>query len=184
MAGRWQQVASRVVFENPWIVVHDDEVVRPDGSPGTYGVVEVRAPAVFVVAVTEADEVVLVRCDRYTTGTGWEVPAGGAETGDLVEDARRELGEEAGLVAATWRDLGPVTSLNGICRAPGRVFLATDLAPAPEAVEQAVEGIDAVRRVPWADVLAMVARGEITDGETLAALMLALVALGRVAPGA
>lgn len=178
--GRWRQVSTRVAYENPWITVHDDEVLRPDGTPGTYGVVELRSPAVFVVAVTADDEVVLVRCDRYTTGAGWEVPAGGAESGDLEADARRELGEEAGLAARTWRDLGPVTSLNGVCRAPGRVFLATDLHPAPDATEQEVEGIEEVRRVPWPELLAMVSRGEVADGETLAALMLALVALGRV----
>ncbi|WP_447646813.1 NUDIX domain-containing protein [Nocardioides zeae] len=150
----------------------------------------VRSDAVFVVAVDGppgAEEVVLVRCDRYTTGEGWEVPAGGADGDDLLAGARRELAEEAGLRAGRWRDLGPVTSLNGICRAPGRVFLAQDLAPvAPDdgvgvADEQAVEGISEVRRVSWPALLEMLARGEVADGETLAALMLAAVALGRVA---
>lgn len=179
--GAWRRVDGRVAHENAWIVVHDDEVVRPDGSPGRYGVVEVRHPAVFVVALTSDDEVVLVRCDRYTTGEGWEVPAGGSDGDDLLDAARRELGEEAGLRAGRWTDLGPVTSLNGIARAHGRVFLAQDLAPAPDAVEQAVEGISEVRRVPWPELLGMLARGEVADGETLAALMLAAVALGRVA---
>ncbi|HEY1133307.1 MAG TPA: NUDIX hydrolase [Nocardioides sp.] len=187
--GGWQRLGGRVVHENPWIVVTQDEVLRPDGTPGEYGVVTLRSPAVFVVAVDGApgaEEVVLVRCDRYTTGEGWEVPAGGADGDDLLAGAQRELAEEAGLRAARWRDLGPVTSLNGVCRAPGRVFLAQDLAPAEAegaagtAGEQAVEGITAVRRVPWPDLVAMLGRGEIADGETLAALMLAGVALGRV----
>ncbi|MFW6776199.1 NUDIX domain-containing protein [Nocardioides sp. CPCC 205120] len=176
-------MSGRVVHENPWIVVTQDEVVRPDGTPGTYGVVELRSPAVIVVAITDDDEVVLVRCDRYTTGPGWEVPAGGADDDDPLTAARRELGEEAGLVAEHWRDLGPVTSLNGVCRAPGRVFLARGLRPAPERVEQAVEGISEVRAVPWAELLGMVAAGEVPDGETLAALLLAAVAEGRVAGG-
>ena len=37
-----------------------------------------------------------------------------------------------------------------------------------------------VRRVPWAELVAMIGRGEVTDNETLGALMLAVVALGRV----
>jgi len=64
----WSTVSSHVVYENPWIRVREDVVVRPDGEPGIYGVVEVRSPAVFVVAVTDADEVVMVMVDRYTTG--------------------------------------------------------------------------------------------------------------------
>lgn len=183
---RWQRTGGRVAFENPWIVVRDDEVLRPDGTPGVYGVVELRQPAVFVVAVTESTprgEVVLVRCDRYTTGPGWEIPAGGAESDALEDDARRELAEEAGLVAEEWRDIGPVTSLNGICRAPGRVYLASELHAVIDdtvdvAAESAAEGISEVRLVPWPELLAMVGANEITDGETLAALMLAAQALG------
>ena len=70
------------------------------------------------------------------------------------------------------------------------VYLATDLRPADGAPapsddadrsgEQVAEGISAVSRVPVAEALAMIRRGEITDGETVAALMLALLELGRV----
>ncbi|WNB87661.1 hypothetical protein [Cellulomonas sp. ATA003] len=54
-------------------------------------------------------------------------------------------------------------------------------AAAALAGEQAEEGITAVRRVPWSQVLGMVADGTITDGETVASLMYAAIALGRVA---
>ena len=50
----WPTVSSRPVYENPWIRVREDQVRRPDGGAGVYGVVEVRNPAVFVVAVTDA----------------------------------------------------------------------------------------------------------------------------------
>ncbi len=59
---------TRTAYENQWIRVREDQVVRPDGTDGLYGVVEVRQPAVFVVALTEADEVVLITVDRHTTG--------------------------------------------------------------------------------------------------------------------
>jgi 8-oxo-dGTP pyrophosphatase MutT (NUDIX family) len=168
------------VYENPWIRVREDEVLRPDGTPGIYGVVEVRSPAVFVVPVTGSGEVVLVTVDRYTTGrVGAEVPAGGSDGEDLLAAARRELREETGLAAATWRPLGAVDSLNGVAAAPGRVFLATDLTEVGGS-ETEVEGITAVRRVPWADLFAMIGRGEVTDNETLGALMLAVVALDLV----
>ena len=177
----WSTLASRVAYENPWIRVREDEVRRPDGTPGVYGVVEVRSPAVFVVAVTERDEILLVTLDRYTTGrSSVEVPAGGSDGEDLLVAAQRELREETGFAAREWRALGEVQSLNGVADAPGQVFLATGLEVVGGAETEA-EGIDAVRTVPVAEVLAMVARGEITDNESLGALLLGLVALGRVA---
>jgi hypothetical protein len=77
-----------------------------------------------------------------------------------------------------------MNALNGVCRAPEVVFLATGLEPAPgtgnDPAAAHEEGIRDVRRVPVADVLTLVADGTITDGETIAALMFALVARGRV----
>ena len=58
-------------------------------------------------------------------------------------------------------------------------YLATDLSEVG-GQEAAAEGITAVSRVPWAELVARVGRGEITDNETLGALMLAVVALGLV----
>ena len=48
----WNVTGSREVYANPWIRVVEDRVERPDGSPGIYGVVEMRRPSVFVVALT------------------------------------------------------------------------------------------------------------------------------------
>ncbi|QIM20459.1 NUDIX hydrolase [Phycicoccus sp. HDW14] len=175
----WPVSASRTVYANAWIEVVEDDVVRPDGTPGVYGVVRLRQPAVFVVALTDDDEVVLVTVERHTTGPSVEVPAGGSDGPDTLDGARRELAEETGLQAAHWREIGRMDALNGVCVAPEVVYLATGLSPAAGA-EQEVEGISDVRAVPWPEVLAMVSDGRIHDGETVAALMFAALALGRV----
>ena len=102
----------------------------PDGSEGVYGVVTVRHASVFVVAITDADEVVLVQLDRHTTGPGLEVPAGGTDGEQPLVAAQRELEEESGYRARQWREIGRMNALNGICRAPEVVFLATGLSRA------------------------------------------------------
>lgn len=176
----WQTLRSRVAYENPWIRVREDAVLRPDGQPGTYGVVEIRSPAVFVVPVTAAGEIVLVGVDRYAVGElSWEVPAGGTDGEDPLVAAGRELREETGLAATELIDLGAVQSLNGVADAPGRVVLATGLHTVGGA-EQETEGITGVNVVAVPALLAMIASNEITDNESLGALLLALVHLGRV----
>lgn len=180
----WPTASRRTVYENPWIVVTEDVVTRPDGSEGIYGVVEVRNVAVFIVAVTDVDEVVFVTIDRHTVGVTSEVPAGGTDGEDPLIAARRELLEETGLEATDWREIGRMTALNGISRAPEIVYLATGLSTAEgyEIATQAEEGIGAVEFVPWSETLRRVSAGEITDGETVAALMYAAIALGKLAP--
>lgn len=179
----WKTRASRTVYENPWIPVVEDDVIRPDGAPGIYGVVEMAHPAVFIVALTEADEVLLVTVDRHTVGASVEVPAGGTDGDEPLVAAQRELAEETGYEASDWREIGRMMALNGIARASEHVFLATGLMRAGH--EDAShdtrleEGISAVRAVPWAETMRMVRSGEIVDGETIAAIFHAALELGR-----
>ena len=175
----WRTRASRTVYENPWIHVREDDVTGPHGD-GIYGVVRMKNAAVFVVALDDEDRVVLVAVDRYTVGLSYVVPAGGSDGEDPLVAARRELREETGLDAAEWTALGRMNALNGIADAPEFVFLARGLTAAVDAsVSQLEEGIREITRVPFADALAMIRRGDISDGETIAALALAGIHLGR-----
>src|SRR5439155_7079061 len=97
--GPWQVLGSRQVYENAWIRVREDDVIRPDGQPGIYGVVEFQGLAVAIIALTEDEQVYLVGQYRYPTDTySWEVVEGTSEAGEEpLAAAKRELSEETGL---------------------------------------------------------------------------------------
>jgi 8-oxo-dGTP pyrophosphatase MutT (NUDIX family) len=167
----WRTTATREVYSNPWITVREDQVVRPDGSPGIYGVMS-TSRAVGVVAVTSAGAIVLVGQWRYTLGAySWEIVEGGSDDGEApLAAAKRELVEEAGYEAGSWSTLiGELALSNSVTDEVATVFLATDLtevARDPDPTE-----ILTVRHVDLDTALAAYDDGAITDAITVAALL-------------
>ncbi len=169
----WQTQSTRPVYENPWISVREDQVVRPNGSEGIYGVVSMRNRAVGVVPLHADGTITLVGQWRYTMEEySWEIPEGGCPEGELpIECARRELQEETGLLAATVEPLGGEVHLsNSVTDERGSLFVATGLTQS-EATPEETEQIE-VRRVPLAEAVEMVVSGKINDGLTVMALLL------------
>lgn len=179
MEGRFQRRSRRVAYENPWLTVWHDDVTRPDGSPGIYGVVHFRNVAVGVVALDGQDRIVLVGQHRYTLdGDAWEIPEGGVPMDeDPLDGAQRELKEETGVTAATWHELGRMDLSNSVTDERAVMFLATDLTLG-EADPDPTEALE-VRWVQFEDALAMVLDGRITDAISVAAIQ--RVALARLA---
>src|SRR3954468_23077292 len=92
-ANPWTTLSRRPIYENPWIAVREDQVIRPDGQPGIYGVVHYKNVAVGVLPVEEDGAVWLVGQYRYTLDRySWEIPEGGGPPGESPEAAaHREL---------------------------------------------------------------------------------------------
>src|SRR5262249_9403116 len=156
-----------------------DEVTRPDGNPGIYGVVHFRTAASGAVVLDEADRVLLVGQHRYTLDAySWEIPEGGvAPDEDPLDGIRREVREETGGEASDWRELGRYALSNSVTDEEGLLWLATGLTQglaAPDPTEEL-----AVRWVPFEEALAMTLDGRITDAISIMGLQrLALMRAG------
>jgi 8-oxo-dGTP pyrophosphatase MutT (NUDIX family) len=166
----WRTLSTREVYDNNWIKVREDDVIRPDGEHGIYGVVHYKHIAVGVLAV-EVDSIYLVGQYRYVLDRySWEIPEGGcSEAEDILSAAKRELEEETGLHAGKWELMGRAYLSNSVSDELAVWFLATELTQGerhPEGTEQIN-----VRRVPFDDALRMALAGEITDALSLLAIM-------------
>jgi 8-oxo-dGTP pyrophosphatase MutT (NUDIX family) len=128
--------------------------------------------------IDDQDRVALVGQHRYTfDAVSWEIPEGGSpHAEDSLEGARRELLEETGLTARSWREIGRYQLSNSISDEAAVVYVATDLEHGmaqPDGTEQ----LD-FRWLPFDEVVAMVDSGVITDA--LSVLPLQVLALERL----
>jgi 8-oxo-dGTP pyrophosphatase MutT (NUDIX family) len=168
-----KRVSSTEIYANPWLSVREDKIVRADGTPGIYSVVD--KPASVIVIPREGDRLFLVEQFRYAVGARrWEFPAGTAPDGqDLPPEqlAVRELAEETGLRAGALSQIGTVDVAPGFSSQRQAVFLAEHLVEGPTEREHEEQDMDA-RWWEVADVWIAVAAGEICDAQTLAALTL------------
>jgi 8-oxo-dGTP pyrophosphatase MutT (NUDIX family) len=167
----WTTVGRRLVYENPWIRVREDRVLRPDGQPGIYGVVEFKNRAVGVLPVEDNGHVWLVGQYRYPLQAySWEIPEGGSPPSETPEEtARRELREETGLVAERLELIATTHLSNSVCDEIGYVYRATGLTHGPDDPE-GTEELHA-KRVSWDEAWAMLRRGEITDSMSVIAIL-------------
>ena len=168
-SGPWTRHSRRVAYENPWITVWHDEVTRPDGAPGIYGVVHFANLAVGVLALDErTGSCSSASIATPSTPTRGRSPRAASRPASPLEGARRELREETGIEAATWRELARSHLSNSVSDELAVLFLATGLTPGV-ATPDGTEALE-VRWLPFDEVLAMTLDGRITDALTVMAV--------------
>jgi ADP-ribose pyrophosphatase len=170
---------AREIYKGRIVDLRLERVTLPNGTIVDLEVIRHRG-ASAVAAVDDQGRVSLIRQYRYAAGGYiWELPAGVLDSPDEPPEAcaARELREEAGLVAAELRRLGTIFTTPGFCDERIHLFLARGLSEEGHGHE-ADEVIAEIARVPLAEALAMIQRGEIVDGKTIAGLHLAAAALG------
>jgi 8-oxo-dGTP pyrophosphatase MutT (NUDIX family) len=179
-SGEWRTLASTLTHHGSYFDVRIDDVVRPDGSHGTYEHVVARG-GVTVLALDEQDRVVLTRQWIYPHGNRqWRLPSGGIDPGDRDPEAaaRRELAEETGLRAETWCPLGRVSGADSITNHVDHVFQATGLTRGADSREAGEADLE-VSRLPFAETLELVLSGRMPHAGSAYAV---LVAAARRAP--
>jgi len=170
--GPWTILDERLGYENPWMRVREFDVLRPDGSPGLYGVVEPRNLAIGVLPVFEDGSTVLVGQHRFALDAySWELPEGGGPADvDPLISAQRELAEETGCTAAHWAPLLDFDVSNSITKERALCFVAWGLSEgAPDRESSEADMI--TRRLPLREAIAMAMSGEIRDSLTVIMLL-------------
>jgi ADP-ribose pyrophosphatase len=171
-------VESRVLHRGRYLTFRIDTVEFADGSRATREIAG-HPGAVAILALDEQDQVLLVRQWRVPAGQALlEIPAGTLDVADdgSIEDpglaAPRELEEETGMRAGSWRLLARFYTAPGFTSELMHLYLATDLRPAdgkrlgPDKDENL-----RLERLPWRDALAAAERGEIIDAKSLVGLL-------------
>jgi ADP-ribose diphosphatase len=159
--GPWRILERNEVYRDPWITLTRDEVIRPDGAPGSHCIVQLRH-GVSVLAVDDTRMAYLTEEFHYAVGrVTIEAVSGGIDDGEEpARAARRELQEELGITAGHWIDLGTCDPFTSVVTSPTRLFLARDLSFGPVAQD----GTESVRTraIPFDEVVQMVHDGRIT----------------------
>jgi ADP-ribose pyrophosphatase len=159
-----------LVFDGQLLKVYRDTVRLPDGTRGTREYI--RHPgAVAMVALFEDETVLLERQYRYPGRREFiEIPAGKLEPGEPhLETAKRELLEETGYVAAEWTHLGVIHTSIGYADETIELFLAKGLQYQAARLD-AGEFLE-VLRIPFAEAIAMIRDGRITDSKSVIGLL-------------
>jgi ADP-ribose pyrophosphatase len=167
----WQTLSVREVYDNPWIRVTAENVIKPSGNPGVYGKVSFKNLACGIIPLADNGDTWLVGQYRYTLDVySWEIPMGGVpRSHGLLAGAQRELKEETGLAAARWELLLECHVSNSITDEVGVVYVAQELTEGEPEFDD-TEDLQ-VQRLPFSDALKMAVSGDITDLLSVAGLL-------------
>jgi 8-oxo-dGTP pyrophosphatase MutT (NUDIX family) len=168
-----KKIASRIVYENKWMKVREDDTELPSGQKGIYGVVEKPDFALIIPLVD--GHFFLVHQYRYPVENYfWEFPQGSYEDNPNIkpeELAVKELEEETGLVAKRIKQIGHLYEAYGFSNQGFHIFLAEEFTQGNQQLEISEQGLR-VEKFSIKDFEKMIQKGEIKDGPSVSAYAL------------
>jgi ADP-ribose pyrophosphatase len=175
-----QVVGTEIIHRGRYMEFRVDTIERADGTRGTRDVVG-HPGAVAVLALDPEGRLLLVRQWRIPARAALlEIPAGTLDVHDgVTEDpdlaARRELEEETGHRAATWRKLSTFWTAPGFASELMHLYLATGLtgvgADDDDRLTPDEDEHLELRHVPLAEALALVDTGGISDAKSILGIL-------------
>lgn len=167
----WKRNSTKNIYENPWMRIVEDQVVRPNKSEGIYGHVHFKNKAIGILPIDDELNTWLVGQYRYTLNEySWEIPTGGVPlTEDTLVGAKRELREETGLIANTWTKLLKIHTSNSVTDEYGYIFIAEDLMQGEMDWDETEELM--IKKIPLREAMELVMNCEITDSLSIAGIL-------------
>jgi len=179
-SGEWLARGEQAIYESDWVNLSIVDVVMPDGTQVDHHVVRMPRPAAGTI-ITGDEGVLLIHRHRFITDTwGWEIPAGGVDPGESIDDAAiREATEETGWAPASVRPLCSFCPANGVLDQTFHIFVSDDAVHrgAPTDTNEA----DRIEWVATDVVHELLHTGQIVDGLSFAAISYAF-AIGELRP--
>ena len=171
---RFKTLETKLVEKNPFWEYYHDKFEGEGGKVGDYYYVQ-GPNSTFMIPILDDGRLVLVMQYRYLRDKeSIEFPGGGLVPNLSPSDnANKELMEETGYQSGEIVKAGEFESLNGIAKEMSHVFIGLDTKKVcdPQAEINGEEQEVVLRRVD--EFEEMIKRGEIWDGQTLAAWALA-----------
>ncbi len=166
-----KQLKAEYLYKGKIVNLRLDEAELPNGKTALREVVE-HPGGVCVAALTENDEIILVRQFRYPySELVLEVPAGKRDSAneDPLECGKRELREETGATAKNFFSLGTLYPTPGYCGEIIWMFGATDISFGETDPDE--DEFVEIEKIPLESAVQMILSGEIKDAKTQAAIL-------------